>query len=264
MSGLRALPLVLGAFALGLAGCGDATPAGDDGPTVPEGVAVVAGETFVGRLIENERLGIANPLELILEDGKAYRLPRYRLGTVNVVGLGNQLEDLVGKLVVVRGATRPLAEAIEEIGAPDAALTGFIPPALRDDWCSPEAGFEVVRSTHARLAALRGIVATEAEALAGFAVLSSDSAGVGLRLRNPFATPIDSLDVVLQYEVPEGVRPRSPYLQTRTLSLAPNEVTELDAAPHPAAEEVAHYELHTIAIEHAGDVVIDVRLRVRD
>ncbi len=219
--------------------CSATPPSGTPGT-----IAVPAGQTvFVGRLTENVPLGVGNPSAYCLEDGKLYETASHRMEGVNVFGVG-ALVTLTGAaardIVAVTGRLEHgLDKAVKAVGpCPKAYLEPEI-MQMRSDWVSPECGFDLGRSTTAKLATLDYIVAERIARVELVEVLTKGPTA-RVRVRNPFDVELRDVTVVWHYETRSKGKPMGHEERTTlTLPAGASNVIEAEATLSAPPEHVA-------------------------
>jgi hypothetical protein len=223
----------------------------------------LAGEldVLVGMVRANSPRSARAPSEYVLEDGALWRGSNHRVGHTNVFDLDHELEPMLpGRaLVAVYGERGSLDESLTRVGpAPGDYFDGLITPSLRDDWTSPECGFEIGRSTHGRLRELESWSGRTAVRLDDMIRLTAEGEQWRIQVANPFDGRLEGLTVTLQYEKVVG-RPLAPWEVEHALDVAPGEAWSVTAPTTLNDDRRGDHGLAYVRIEgQVGKALFDV------
>ncbi len=223
----------------------------------------------VGSLRRNAPLGIDNPSEFCLEDGFLWRGAAFRLDGENIFGVDID-EALAGKTVIVYGESRPsLDSMLERAGkCPEGYGNEESSQQLRSDWTSEECGFNIGRSTHARLREIsyldaRGVFAVEMIKHKTDDGTTPDMMTV--EVHNPFGVALTDAEVVSHYEGGRG-KPRPRY-DRQKVTLQPGERKQIRVTLSIPEEDIkpgmkkSGYKLHDISLAAmAGNVKVSAKV----
>ena len=185
-------------------------------------IRVPAGELFaVGRLVANQPLGLSNPSEYVLEDGRLYRGLPWRANGVNLrIGPGSL--PPAGSLVLYRYTAQPsLADILVDVGqAPEGYGARESMQQLRSDWMAPETGFSVGRSTRA---VMKRTAWHDVSWIQPFdAIRVERGKDIRITLSNPTDTVMSGIEIAAHYEGGRG-KPWPRYERKTIERLAPGE-----------------------------------------
>lgn len=221
----------------------------------------------IGSLHKNQPLGIANPSEYCLEDGHIWQGAEYRLDRDNIFGVDID-EALAGETVIVYGTAKKSLDSMVQKRGPCPPDYGARESAqqIRSDWTSPECGFSIGRSTHAKLQELLYIEARAVFALEFIKRTGSDAdAGtIEVEVHNPLATPLLDAEIVSHYEGGRG-KPQPRY-ERQKITLQPGERKRVSVVRIIESDggKGRRFRLHDVGLKgKAGAAVVSATVSAR-
>ena len=157
---------------------------------------------YVGVLGKTYPLAWKNPSEYALEDGYLYKSTDYSLGEMNLLST-QDLSAFVGKIVVVHALLdKDLNKILVKKGkCPEDYGRKENMVQIRNDWVGAETGFDIGRSTRAKLKHVPFLRCCKIELFGGLKIKhNTKQKELKIIFRNTFKQPLNGLRMVAHYE----------------------------------------------------------------